>query len=115
LALIVTGLAAEGRRPIARRTQIAEGDADNISVKVANTPAEELAGGQCDAQLFLPTSDAWLVAIDPETGASAIDQMLCRIKFRSLRYEGQYTPPSEQGTIVYPGHDLRYDAVATSH
>src|SRR5699024_5259560 len=33
-------------------------------------------------------------------GASAVDQMICRIKFRSLRYEGQYTPPSEQGTIV---------------
>lgn len=37
-------------------------------------------------------------------GASAVDQMVCRIKFRSLRYEGQYTPPSEQGTIVYPGN-----------
>lgn len=37
-------------------------------------------------------------------GTSAVDQMICRIKFRSLRYEGQYTPPSEQGTIVYPGN-----------
>ena len=37
-------------------------------------------------------------------GASAIDQMLCRIRFRSLRYEGQYTAPSEQGSIVYPGN-----------
>ncbi|MBZ0333501.1 glucose/quinate/shikimate family membrane-bound PQQ-dependent dehydrogenase [Marinobacter sp. AL4B] len=37
-------------------------------------------------------------------GASAVDQMICRIKFRSLNYEGQYTPPSEQGTIVYPGN-----------
>jgi quinoprotein glucose dehydrogenase len=37
-------------------------------------------------------------------GASAVDQMICRIKFRSLRYEGQYTPPSEQGSIVYPGN-----------
>jgi quinoprotein glucose dehydrogenase len=37
-------------------------------------------------------------------GASVVDQMICRIKFRSLRYEGQYTPPSEQGSIVYPGN-----------
>ncbi|MGF2685139.1 glucose/quinate/shikimate family membrane-bound PQQ-dependent dehydrogenase [Marinobacter sp. DUT-3] len=44
----------------------------------------------------LKASDMW--------GATAIDQMICRIKFRSLRYEGQYTPPSEQGTIVYPGN-----------
>lgn len=44
----------------------------------------------------LKESDMW--------GASAVDQMICRIQFRSLRYEGQYTPPSEQGTIVYPGN-----------
>ncbi|UVJ43075.1 glucose/quinate/shikimate family membrane-bound PQQ-dependent dehydrogenase [Pseudomonas sp. LS1212] len=37
-------------------------------------------------------------------GASPFDQMLCRIQFRSLRYEGQYTPPSEQGSLIYPGN-----------
>lgn len=37
-------------------------------------------------------------------GATPIDQMMCRIKFHSYKYEGQYTPPSEQGTIVYPGN-----------
>ncbi|WP_301584549.1 glucose/quinate/shikimate family membrane-bound PQQ-dependent dehydrogenase [Halomonas alkaliantarctica] len=37
-------------------------------------------------------------------GASPFDQMMCRIQFRSLRYEGQYTPPSLQGSIVYPGN-----------
>lgn len=37
-------------------------------------------------------------------GASPFDQMLCRIQFRELRYEGQYTPPSEQGSLVYPGN-----------
>lgn len=37
-------------------------------------------------------------------GATPIDQMICRIDFKSLRYEGQYTPPSEQGTIVFPGN-----------
>ena len=37
-------------------------------------------------------------------GATPVDQMLCRIKFQSLRYEGQYTPPSLQGTVVYPGN-----------
>jgi quinoprotein glucose dehydrogenase len=47
----------------------AEGDADNIDIQVASGPAEELASVQCDAQLFLPTSDARLLAIDPETGA----------------------------------------------
>ncbi|RUR39299.1 glucose/quinate/shikimate family membrane-bound PQQ-dependent dehydrogenase [Vreelandella populi] len=37
-------------------------------------------------------------------GASPFDQMMCRIQFNSLRYEGQYTPPSLEGSIVYPGN-----------
>lgn len=37
-------------------------------------------------------------------GATPFDQLWCRIQFKSLRYEGQYTPPSLQGTIVYPGN-----------
>lgn len=37
-------------------------------------------------------------------GATPFDQMLCRIQFRELRYEGQYTPPSEQGSLIYPGN-----------
>ncbi|MFM9271424.1 glucose/quinate/shikimate family membrane-bound PQQ-dependent dehydrogenase [Halomonas elongata] len=37
-------------------------------------------------------------------GATPFDQLMCRIQFKSLRYEGQYTPPSEQGTIVFPGN-----------
>lgn len=37
-------------------------------------------------------------------GATIFDQMGCRIKFRSLRYDGIFTPPSLQGTLVYPGN-----------
>lgn len=37
-------------------------------------------------------------------GASLIDQMICRIEFKKLRYEGRYTPPSEQGSLIYPGN-----------
>ncbi len=36
-------------------------------------------------------------------GATPIDQMLCRIAFRSRRYDGQYTPGSTGGAIHYPG------------
>jgi quinoprotein glucose dehydrogenase len=32
------------------------------------------------------------------------DQLACRIQFHRLRYEGRYTPPSLQGTLVYPGN-----------
>ncbi len=37
-------------------------------------------------------------------GVTPFDQLLCRIQFKSLRYEGQYTPPSTQGSIIYPGN-----------
>jgi quinoprotein glucose dehydrogenase len=41
-------------------------------------------------------SDMW--------GATMLDQLACRIKFRRLRYDGPYTPPSVQGSLVYPGN-----------
>ncbi|UQY36095.1 membrane-bound PQQ-dependent dehydrogenase, glucose/quinate/shikimate family [Pseudomonas fulva] len=37
-------------------------------------------------------------------GGTPIDQMLCRIQFRKLRYEGDFTPPSQQGSLIYPGN-----------
>lgn len=37
-------------------------------------------------------------------GATPFDQLSCRIQFKSLRYEGQYTPPSLQGSLIYPGN-----------
>ena len=36
-------------------------------------------------------------------GVTPLDQMLCRIEFRKLRYEGPLTPPSLSGSIQYPG------------
>lgn len=37
-------------------------------------------------------------------GITLFDQLACRIRFLSLRYEGRYTPPSLEGTLVYPGN-----------
>jgi len=37
-------------------------------------------------------------------GLTPFDQLACRIKFRSLKYQGRYTPPSLQGSIIYPGN-----------
>lgn len=36
-------------------------------------------------------------------GITPFDQMACRSAFRKLRYEGPMTPPSVQGTLLYPG------------
>lgn len=43
----------------------------------------------------LTEADAW--------GLTPIDQLLCRIDFRKLRYEGPFTPPSIRGSLEYPG------------
>ena len=37
-------------------------------------------------------------------GATIFDQTLCRIAFRKLRYGGRFTPPSTQGSLIYPGN-----------
>lgn len=37
-------------------------------------------------------------------GATIYDQLVCRVMFHQLRYEGPFTPPSEQGTLVFPGN-----------
>ncbi len=37
-------------------------------------------------------------------GVSMFDQLACRIEFLRLRYEGRYTPPSLQGSLIYPGN-----------
>ncbi|TDV38265.1 quinoprotein glucose dehydrogenase [Paraburkholderia caballeronis] len=37
-------------------------------------------------------------------GATMYDQLMCRVMFHRLRYEGPFTPPSTQGTLVFPGN-----------
>lgn len=35
-------------------------------------------------------------------GLTRIDRAWCRSRFRSLRYEGMYTPPDARGTLIFP-------------
>jgi quinoprotein glucose dehydrogenase len=37
-------------------------------------------------------------------GITMFDQLACRIELHQHRYEGRYTPPSLQGSIIYPGN-----------
>lgn len=37
-------------------------------------------------------------------GATMFDQLTCRIMFHRLNYQGIFTPPSENGTLVFPGN-----------
>jgi quinoprotein glucose dehydrogenase len=37
-------------------------------------------------------------------GATMFDQLVCRVMFQHLDYDGTFTPPSERGTLVFPGN-----------
>jgi len=50
---------------------------------------------------FRPTKD---LSDADMWGATMFDQLVCRVMFHQLRYEGIFTPPSEQGTLVFPGN-----------
>ena len=67
--------------------------------------------GALPGDFTAPTQPTSAVSFKPEPlteakmwGATPIDQMLCRIEFNSLDYEGRYTPPSEKGALIYPGN-----------
>ncbi len=75
---------------------------------VTETPAP---GGAVAGDTSAPTQPVSTVSFNPPPltgasmwGATILDQLACRIEFRKLRYEGRYTPPSLQGSIVYPGN-----------
>lgn len=36
-------------------------------------------------------------------GITPFDRLFCRIAFQKLRYDGDFTPPSLQGSLIYPG------------
>ena len=75
---------------------------------VTEAPAPQ---GAIEGDYTAPTQPVSALNFNPDPlreadmwGATPFDQLACRIQFRSLRYEGRYTPPSEQGSIVYPGN-----------
>ncbi|HET8746962.1 MAG TPA: PQQ-binding-like beta-propeller repeat protein [Ramlibacter sp.] len=67
--------------------------------------------GAAEGERLAPTQPRSGLSFDPEPlaerhmwGATMFDQLYCRIAFHQLRYEGRYTPPSQEGTLVYPGN-----------
>ncbi len=75
---------------------------------VTEVPAPQ---GAAEGDFASPTQPVSAISFNPTPlteasmwGLSPFDQLACRIAFRSMRYEGRYTPPSLQGSIVYPGN-----------
>jgi quinate dehydrogenase (quinone) len=51
----------------------------------------------------MPAFDRGVLTEADMWGITPVDQMACRLAFRGLRYEGPFTPPSLQGTLLHPG------------
>ncbi|HEX2528814.1 MAG TPA: glucose/quinate/shikimate family membrane-bound PQQ-dependent dehydrogenase [Geminicoccus sp.] len=67
--------------------------------------------GAVEGDFTAPTQPVSQLSFDPPPlsgadmwGATMFDQLACRIAFHRLRYDGRYTPPSLQGSLVYPGN-----------
>ena len=75
-------------------------------------PQSVKRGPQTKGERYSPTqpfSDFDLAPKDKLTdkqmwGATMFDQLICRVSFHKLNYDGIYTPPSENGTLVFPGN-----------
>lgn len=37
-------------------------------------------------------------------GMTFLDQLYCRIEFRKMRYQGEFTPPTTKRSLIYPGY-----------
>jgi quinoprotein glucose dehydrogenase len=85
-----------------RRTGVPIVPAPERPVPQDAAPGDHVAPTQPFSELtFRP--EAKLTGADM-WGATVFDQMACRIIFHRLRYEGTFTPPSLQGTLVFPGN-----------
>ncbi len=72
---------------------------------------EPAPSGAIPEDFSAPTQPTSALSFKPEPlqeknmwGVSMFDQLACRIKFHQLNYKGRYTPPSLNGTLVYPGN-----------
>ena len=79
---------------------------------VVPAPEKPVPQGPAEGDRLSPTQPFSDLSFRPEKdlsgkdmwGATMFDQLVCRVIFHRLRYEGIFTPPSVQGTLVFPGN-----------
>ena len=79
---------------------------------IVPAPERSVPQGAAPGDHLSPTQPFSTLTFRPEQkltgadmwGATIFDQLTCRILFHRLRYEGTFTPPSLQGTLVFPGN-----------
>jgi quinoprotein glucose dehydrogenase len=79
---------------------------------IVPAPEQPVPQGPAKGDRLSPTQPYSQLTVRPQKnltgadmwGATVYDQLACRVIFHRLRYEGPFTPPSEQGTLVFPGN-----------
>lgn len=87
-----------------RRTGKPLAPVEERPVPTGDVPGEKYAPTQPGVQGALSFTPPVLTEANM-WGVTPLDQLWCRIQFRKLRYEGKFTPPSTQATLVYPGNN----------
>ncbi|CAM3924788.1 glucose/quinate/shikimate family membrane-bound PQQ-dependent dehydrogenase [Bordetella muralis] len=83
-----------------------------VSVTEKAVPQNVARGPQTRDEHYAPTQPFSSLNLAPQEkltdkdmwGATMLDQLMCRVIFKRLNYDGIYTPPSENGTLVFPGN-----------
>lgn len=73
-----------------------------VAVKAANIPNEPYAPTQ-PLSVGMPQIGSETLKESDMWGATPFDQLLCRISFKSMRYEGLYTAPGTDVSLAFPG------------
>ncbi|EJU09248.1 pyrroloquinoline-quinone-dependent quinate dehydrogenase [Sphingomonas sp. LH128] len=71
-------------------------------VKAANIPGEPYSPTQ-PRSVGMPQIGAQTLTEADMWGATPFDQLMCRIAFKGMRYEGLYTAPGTDKSLAFPG------------
>ena len=75
---------------------------EEVPVKASNIPNEPYSLTQ-PKSVGMPQIGAQTLTESDMWGATPFDQMLCRISFKKMRYEGLYTAPGTDVSLSFPG------------
>lgn len=83
-----------------------------VPITERDVPQSVKRGPQTKGEHYSPTQPFSALNLAPQEkltdkdmwGATMFDQLMCRVIFKRLNYDGIYTPPSENGTLVFPGN-----------
>ncbi|PKH21820.1 membrane-bound PQQ-dependent dehydrogenase, glucose/quinate/shikimate family [Enterobacterales bacterium CwR94] len=75
---------------------------EEVPVPKANIPNEQYPETQ-PRSTGMPQIGAETLTESDMWGATPFDQLACRIAFKSLRYDGLYTPPGTDKSLSFPG------------